>query len=206
MIRIQPNLKTRKERIGTTTKPPILSIEKGGSRSPLFCGHMARMFGREPFIFASRRTAWALALILTVLSLVILAEKIVAFGQEGFGGGGWGAVLEWGELTLATMGIIATVRFIAHLRAQNQDLQARLDRLAGPFPKALEQQFQAWALSEAEADVALFMVKGLSLREIAELRGTSEGTVKFQANAVYKKAGVSGRGQLLSQLIEDHLP
>ena len=164
------------------------------------------MFGREPFVFASRRTAWALALILTALSLVIIAEKVVAFGQEGFETAGWAAVLEWWELILAALGMLATLRFTAHLRAQNQDLQARLDRLAGPFSKALEQQFQDWQLSEAEGDVALFMVKGLSLKEIAELRGTSDGTVKFQANAVYKKAGVSGRGQLLSQLIEDHLP
>ena len=51
--------------------------------------------------------------------------------------------------------------------------------------------------------MALFAVKGLSTQEIAVLRSTSEGTVKAQTNAIYRKAGVSGRSQLLSVFIED---
>jgi len=35
------------------------------------------------------------------------------------------------------------------------------------------------------------------------LRSTSEGTVKAQTNAIYRKAGVTGRPQLLSLFIED---
>ena len=53
------------------------------------------------------------------------------------------------------------------------------------------------------ADVALFAIKGMSTAEIAALRSTSEGTVKAQTNAIYRKAGVSGRPQLLSLFIED---
>ena len=52
-------------------------------------------------------------------------------------------------------------------------------------------------------DVALFAIKGMSTAEIASLRSTSEGTVKAQTNAIYRKAGVSGRSQLLSLFIED---
>ena len=51
--------------------------------------------------------------------------------------------------------------------------------------------------------MALFAIKGLSTAEIAALRQTSEGTVKAQTNAIYRKAGVSGRSQLLSVFIED---
>ncbi len=51
--------------------------------------------------------------------------------------------------------------------------------------------------------MALFSIKGMSLAEIAELRNTSDGTVKAQSNAIYRKAGVSGRPQLLSLFIED---
>jgi hypothetical protein len=43
----------------------------------------------------------------------------------------------------------------------------------------------------------------LSTQDIALLRATSEGTVKAQTNAIYRKAGVSGRSQLLSVFIED---
>jgi hypothetical protein len=51
--------------------------------------------------------------------------------------------------------------------------------------------------------VALFAIKGLTTAEIAALRGTSEGTVKAQTNAIYRKAGVTGRPQLLSLFIDE---
>ncbi len=51
--------------------------------------------------------------------------------------------------------------------------------------------------------MALFAIKGMSTQEIATLRWTSEGTVKAQTNAIYRKAGVTGRPQLLSLFIED---
>jgi DNA-binding CsgD family transcriptional regulator len=53
--------------------------------------------------------------------------------------------------------------------------------------------------------VALFAIKGMSTAEIAGLRRVSEGTVKAQTAAIYRKAGVSGRPQLLSLFIEDLL-
>ncbi|NNF92563.1 MAG: helix-turn-helix transcriptional regulator, partial [Boseongicola sp.] len=60
-----------------------------------------------------------------------------------------------------------------------------------------------WALTPAERDVALFAIKGFSTQDIADLRGVSEGTIKAQTNAIYRKAGVSGRPQLLSLFIDD---
>ena len=53
--------------------------------------------------------------------------------------------------------------------------------------------------------MALFTIKGLSIQEIAGLRNTSEGTVKAQSNAIYRKSGVSGRTQLLSLFLDDLL-
>ena len=50
---------------------------------------------------------------------------------------------------------------------------------------------------------ATTFAKGLSTAEIAQLRRTSEGTVKAQTAAIYRKAGVTGRPQLLSLFIED---
>ena len=81
--------------------------------------------------------------------------------------------------------------------------EARLDRASVAFKDLLQVRFDEWALTEAERDVALFAIKGLSLPEIARLRATSEGTVKSQTAAIYRKAGVSGRPQLLSLFIED---
>ena len=69
----------------------------------------------------------------------------------------------------------------------------------------MAERFDDWGLTPAERDVALFAIKGMSIQEIAALRQTSEGTVKAQTNAIYRKAGVSGRPQLLSLFIEDLL-
>lgn len=74
---------------------------------------------------------------------------------------------------------------------------------SGAFMELVSERFDEWGLTPAERDVALFALKGFSLSEIARLRDTSEGTVKAQTNAIYRKAGVSGRPQLLSVFVED---
>lgn len=52
-------------------------------------------------------------------------------------------------------------------------------------------------LTGRQADVLALMVKGRSNREIAELLGLSEGTVKIHITAIFKALGVSSRTQAL---------
>jgi len=94
---------------------------------------------------------------------------------------------------------------IALLRARGEAQAARasLRRAQSAFRDLIDERFAEWGLTPAERDVALFVVKGLSTAEIAGLRATSEGTVKAQTAAIYRKAGVSGRGQLVALFIED---
>ena len=56
------------------------------------------------------------------------------------------------------------------------------------------------------AEVALLLLKGLSFKEVAQVRQTSERTAREQARAVYKKAHVAGRAELAAWFIEDLLP
>lgn len=95
--------------------------------------------------------------------------------------------------------------FIALRRSQQRTAaaEASLRSVQMAFKDHLEESFSNWKLTAAEKDVALFSIKGLSVAEIADLRATSEGTVKAQCNAIYRKAGVSGRAQLLSLFIDD---
>jgi DNA-binding CsgD family transcriptional regulator len=91
-----------------------------------------------------------------------------------------------------------------HRAAQAQkQAEDALRRASGAFADLLRQRFADWGLTPAEADVALFAIKGMSTSEIAGLRGTSDGTVKAQTAAIYRKAGVAGRPQLLSLFIDD---
>lgn len=90
-----------------------------------------------------------------------------------------------------------------HALRDRNEAEERLRRASGAFMDLLHERFAEWGLTPSEKDVALFAIKGLSTAEIAGLRTTSEGTVKAQTNAIYRKAGVSGRPQLLSLFIDD---
>jgi DNA-binding CsgD family transcriptional regulator len=70
---------------------------------------------------------------------------------------------------------------------------------------AIDRQFDRWMLTAAEREVALLQLKGLRHRAIAELRHTSERTVRQQALAVYRKAGLGGRTDLAAFFLEDLL-
>src|SRR5262249_49010085 len=53
---------------------------------------------------------------------------------------------------------------------------------------AIDRQFDRWGLTPAEREIALLQLKGLRHRDIAQLRRTSERTVRQQALTVYRKA------------------
>jgi DNA-binding CsgD family transcriptional regulator len=101
------------------------------------------------------------------------------------------------------LGIVRTPVEIRRVRTRQARIEAQLRVASGAFLELLEEHFVAWALTPSERDVALLLIKGLAIAEIAELRRTKEGTVKAQCNAIYSKAGVSGRQQLLSLFIEE---
>lgn len=101
------------------------------------------------------------------------------------------------------LGAILVVRAVRDLRHDLHKAEARLGRASAAFIDLLNARFDEWGLTSAERDVALFAIKGLSVQEMARLRETSEGTVKAQTAAIYRKASVTGRPQLLSLFIED---
>ena len=71
--------------------------------------------------------------------------------------------------------------------------------------EVIAKQFNDWELTTSEKEVGLLLLKGLSLKEIAALRNTLEKTVRQQASAIYKKAGISGRHEFSAWFIEDFL-
>lgn len=51
--------------------------------------------------------------------------------------------------------------------------------------------------------MALLLLKGLSHKEVAAIRATSERTVREQARSLYAKAGLTGRAALSAFFLED---
>jgi DNA-binding CsgD family transcriptional regulator len=154
------------------------------------------------------RRVWVIVgiLVIQVLSAFFFIADIVS-SYVGF----WSAPLPWEvrellEISAAgglTIGVVFGALSLWYAHRDRRVAEERLRVASGAFMELLNERFAQWRLTRAEADVALFAIKGLSTAEIAVLRKTSEGTVKAQTNAIYRKAGVTGRPQLLSLFIED---
>jgi len=118
-------------------------------------------------------------------------------------------VQEPGDLleALITLCLVVSTVFTAfeirNMLVTEKRLRQQIGVASGAFADILQTQFDVWGLTESEKIVALMGIKGYSISEIAEIRETKEGTIKAQNAAVYRKAGVSGRLQLLSHFVED---
>nr|WP_299732748.1 helix-turn-helix transcriptional regulator [uncultured Tateyamaria sp.] len=120
-------------------------------------------------------------------------------------------ILDWTlheviELTAAIsliVGVVMGTLLLRRIEERAERVESQLRAASGAFAELMQDRFEEWELTPSERDVALFSIKGLSIQDIAAIREVSEGTVKAQTNAIYRKAGVSGRPQLLSLFIED---
>jgi DNA-binding CsgD family transcriptional regulator len=96
-------------------------------------------------------------------------------------------------------------RQMQQARADSVRWRSRYHDTIQGLGQAIQSQFAEWQLSGAESEIALLILKGLSLGEIADLRQTSERTVRDQARAVYRKSGLSNRASLSAYFLEDLL-
>ena len=115
----------------------------------------------------------------------------------------WHLVLELLASITLVLAIALEGRMLMRLIRRQAHFRRGLSVASGALHDLIEAYFDSWALTAAERDVATFAIKGLSNAEIAQMRGSAEGTVKAHLNAIYRKAGVQGRGALLSMLVED---
>ncbi|WP_439109870.1 helix-turn-helix transcriptional regulator [Lentibacter sp.] len=135
-------------------------------------------------------------------AVFFVGDVIADYRAMGVFGGGFHL---WVEI-FAAGSLMATIGFEAWLLLSILRREAHLeDRLRGASAavyEVIDSEFEAWKLSPAEMDVATFLVKGLDIAEIARVRGSAEGTIKAHLNAIYRKSGTHGRGELLSVLID----
>ncbi len=100
---------------------------------------------------------------------------------------------------------LAVIRDLEVARVEGQRWRTEARTLLNGLGEAIDQQFSRWNLTEAEREVALLLLKGLSLKEVAQVRATSERTIRAQTRSLYAKAGVSGRAALSAFFLEDLL-
>ncbi len=122
-------------------------------------------------------------------------------------------------LLIALAGAALMLRSLLTLARERRQLQVRLlernaeadywraetRSLLDGLGAAIATQFERWKLSPAEQEVAMLLLKGLPLKQIAALRGVGDATVRQQARAVYAKAQLGGRADLAAFFLEDLL-
>jgi len=123
-------------------------------------------------------------------------------------------ISEWKELSLhgivevlavlgLAIGAFLALREYRTLLRRNTKVERELNVASGAFQEVIEHHFDRWGLTLAERDVALFLIKGLSIADVAAMRVTRDGTIKAQSAAIYRKAGVSSRSELISVMVEE---
>jgi len=70
----------------------------------------------------------------------------------------------------------------------------------------IENQFAHWQLTPAETEVGFLLLKGFSLKEIADMRNTKLKTVQQQSQSIYQKTSLASRSELAEFILEDLLP
>ena len=153
---------------------------------------------------------WSLGLLagLTLFQLLCAAFFISEFLTEVLHLRHWALPFAWREILqiLASLGLaIGSVTSLLLLRQSRRRMVAmhrQVRAASGAFHEVMDEFFDDWALSPSERDVAMFALRGFGNAEIATLRGKSEATIKTQINAVFRKAGVASRAQLMGVFVD----
>ncbi len=58
-------------------------------------------------------------------------------------------------------------------------------------------------MTAAEQEIGMLILKGLSHKEVASLRGTTEATVRQQAQSIYQKSSLPGKTAFSAYFLED---
>ena len=91
------------------------------------------------------------------------------------------------------------------LRVELEGWKQRSQIFVKEFENIISAHFDVWSLTNAEKDVALLLVKGMSFSEIATIRGTTSNTVRNQAHSIYSKSQLKSRTELAAYFMEELL-
>lgn len=164
----------------------------------------------------SQRERWVLVSILSAVFLLVTAD-IVGDSKEGVDL--WHLVLEGSVGLISLFGIFYVLRdsfktrhnlietnqkFSAY-RVESEKWRAESRKYLEGLSSAIDEQLSKWGLTPAEKEVAFLLLKGLSLKDVANVRNTSEKTARVQSMAIYSKAGLSSRSELSAFFLEDLL-
>jgi DNA-binding CsgD family transcriptional regulator len=157
-----------------------------------------------------------IAIILGLIVVLVMADLFTDFSE----GISWSHLLVEGLIAFASLsGIFFLFRgsielkhsleeekkLSRELQKDAEEWRSRSRKFLAGLSQAIDSQLTAWKLTESEKQVAFLLLKGLSLKEIAEVRKTMEKTARAQSMAIYSKSGLAGRSELSAFFLEDLL-
>jgi DNA-binding NarL/FixJ family response regulator len=163
-----------------------------------------------------QKTPRIAAVLFTVVSGLIALDLL---GDARTGANPVHLLIEAAAMILAGVGAAALWTGLRSAKARNVQLEDALEAARGDAERfraearealeglgaAIDRQFERWGLTPAEREVGLLLLKGLSHREAAAARSTTEQTVRQQALMVYRKSGLHSRAELSAFFLEDLL-
>ncbi|MEX2584847.1 MAG: LuxR C-terminal-related transcriptional regulator [Balneolaceae bacterium] len=164
----------------------------------------------------NRKERWTIAAILTAVAVLATVD---IFNDYFEGVALWHLSIEISVAVVAVAGVFYLIRGRLRLQhtlakekqfSKNVEVEAeKWKRVSKIYTEGLsveiDNQLNRWGLTTAEKMVAFLLIKGLSNKEIAKVKGTSVQTVRTQTNAIYTKSGLSGRSELSAFFLEDLL-
>lgn len=154
---------------------------------------------------------------LSIFIAIILVTTIDVFRDIGEGLSAVHISHEIGIVFLSTVLILYQIRIlrrknssleemnstVRELSVENQKIKDELKKFSGQLHELIDQQLIAWQLSVSEKDISKLILKGLNMKEISQIRQTSEATVRQQAMNIYRKANVHSRQEFIAYFLED---
>ncbi len=98
---------------------------------------------------------------------------------------------------------LALIRDLEIARVEGNGWRTKVQSHLAGLKAGMDTQFHEWDMTAAEREVGLLVLKGLSHKEIAALRATSEATVRQQAQSIYRKAKLPGKTAFSAYFLED---
>ena len=95
------------------------------------------------------------------------------------------------------------LRDLETAQAEGNKWRSKVQSHLAGLKNGMDQQFHEWGMTAAEREIGLLMLKGLSHKEIASLRATTEATVRQQAQSIYRKAKLPGKTAFCAYFLED---
>ena len=114
-------------------------------------------------------------------------------------------LLEGGIFVSVLLALAFEVKRVVDLYATISDSQSEISRMKRQLSLVISAEFDSWQLTASEKEIALLLIKGLSMQEIADIRHVKEKSVRQQSTGIYTKARVANRNELSAYFIEDLL-